>query len=80
MRWRPITPDQPQPLVDVLVSAFNPGDERPFVFTAYRSNIDSSRWIISGTAERLTGVYAYAPEPEAAPLPPELMPVEAAAA
>lgn len=76
--WQAITAAEPAPLEDVLVSAWHPGDEQPMVYAAYRSQRDPSQWIISGgDCERVTGVYAWAPCPDAAALPVEAKQVAA---
>jgi len=61
--WQDVTPDLPGPLQDVMVSVYNPGDDEPLTFMAYRKVAGSDEFYISGSTndERVKGVYAWGP-------------------
>lgn len=68
--WSPITATEPAPLDDVMVSVFAPGDEEPVVFMAYRKQVGSALFYLSGTPDQvIRGAYAYATVMNAAPAP-----------
>lgn len=75
--WHPITHAEPAPLVDVMLSAFIPGEPLPSVFFGWRRHTDPTVFLISGSETNVVPgtVYAYAEEPCAAPLPATLVAV-----
>lgn len=72
--WRPITPDEPRALTDVMVSTLIVGELLPSVFFGWRRATDPSVFLICGSeTERVPGVvYSYADMPIAGPLPASL--------
>jgi hypothetical protein len=74
LHWQPITADEPQPLVDVLVSSIIPGETKPSVFYGWRRATNPAQFLVSGSETDLVPgvVYAFAEEPAAAPLPAQL--------
>lgn len=72
--WRLVTPDQPPPLADVLVSTLVPDEDEPVIFHGWRRATNPAEFLIAGSETDLVPgvVYAFAPEPVAAPLPAEM--------
>ena len=71
MNWKPITPERPAPLEDVLVSVREPTEDECLVYMAWRAN--NGDWMISGAEQALMlEPYAYCTVPLAAPLPTQL--------
>lgn len=68
-RWREVTPTEPAPLDDVMITCENAPDEPPLTYMAYRDKADPSRWYLSGTDnEEVMTPYAWAPCLPAAPI------------
>jgi hypothetical protein len=60
--WDDVTPTEPAPNVDVLVTVWDEIDAQEHVYMAYRSSWDPDRWRISGTEEPLPfKPYAFGP-------------------
>ncbi|MGA7438606.1 MAG: hypothetical protein WBW32_10835 [Luteibacter sp.] len=74
LEWKPVTTAQPEPLVDVLLSAIVPGETEPSVFYGWRRASNPNQFLISGSeTDTVPGVvYAFAEEPAAAVVPPQL--------
>lgn len=71
-RWRPVTPTEPAPLEDVMVTCPNSPDSPPLTYMAFRDRADPSRWYLTGTdREELMTPFAWAPCMPAAPKPAE---------
>src|SRR5690348_14200941 len=66
--WLPVTAEEPAPLVDVMVSAYDACDAQGVVFMAWRNR--AGVWILSGSDDPLTlPVYAYRAVIAPAPIP-----------
>ncbi len=71
-RWRPVTPIEPPPLEDVMVTVKNAPDSEPLTYMAFRRPDGGPGYrggfFLSGAdEERITGVFAWAPCMPAAP-------------
>lgn len=65
--WKPITPEQPKPLDDVLVSVLEPCDGERLVYQAWRNA--EGKWMHSGSEDPLLlEPYAWDVVPEPAPM------------